>query len=220
MKTRERNVPFHFRPPGSRPVQPVDTPSISLGQAAFNLLSFWVNPELKACALSSLLASLTLDHCVDQTGSKRRSEQLSSGICCQLPPACCAANRTDSRGSHLETSRLGQRLESRLATRLRLSKCCGELVALVDLVCGCVKLCLGELRFSRQARRVLASGLQRLLVVIRVFFFLLASLAFPPFLTTYTQDTFCLFPSLFGLASDPEQVRVAPFLRSVPDFVW
>ena len=165
--------------------------------------------------------------CVIDPGSLRGSDREQTKIrtiiiwyLLSVVSACCAANRTDSRGSHLETSRLGQRLESRLATRLRLSKCCGELVALVDLVCGCVKLCLGELRFSRQARRVLASGLQRHLVVIRVFFFSLSSLAFPTFLTTYTQDTFCLFPSLFGLASDPEQVRVAPFLRSIPDFFW
>ena len=56
---------------------------------------------------------------------------------------------------------------------------------------------------SRRTRRGWSSGLQRLLIVIRVFFFSFPFLAFPTFLTTYTRDTFCLLPPFLTFASDP-----------------
>ena len=56
---------------------------------------------------------------------------------------------------------------------------------------------------SRRTRRGWSSGLQRHLIVIRVFFFSFPFLAFPTFLTTYTRDTFCLLPPLLTFASDP-----------------
>ena len=67
----------------------------------------------------------------------------------------------------------------------------------------CQVVVWSSLYHSRRTRRGWSSGLQRHLIVIRVFFFSFPLLAFPTFLTTYTRDTFCLLPPFLTFASDP-----------------
>ena len=140
---------------------------------------------------------------MDQTGSKRRSELSPSGICCQLPPlaalqtariqvAACWRSKDSAQRHGLED--WDQSTDS-LSGEERVAR--GLSVVLCQVVVW------SSLYHSRRTRRGWSSGLQRLLIVIRVFFFSFPFLAFPTFLTTYTRDTFCLLPPFLTFASDP-----------------
>ena len=161
------------------------------------MLSFWFRPGLKTWRSIFVACVFDLDHCVDQTGSKRRSELSPSGICCQLPPlaalqtariqvAACWRSKDSAQRHGLED--WDQSTDS-LSGEERVAR--GLSVVLCQVVVW------SSLYHSRRTRRGWSSGLQRLLIVIRVFFFSFPFLAFPTFLTTYTQDTFCLLPPFF-----------------------
>ena len=152
------------------------------------MLSFWFRPGLKTWRSIFVACVIDPGSLVDQTGSKRRSELSPSGICCQLPPlaalqtariqvAACWRSKDSAQRHGLED--WDQSTDS-LSGEERVAR--GLSVVLCQVVVW------SSLYHSRRTRRGWSSGLQRLLIVIRVFFSF-PFLAFPTFLTTYTRDT-------------------------------
>ena len=159
------------------------------------MLSFWFKPGLRSILVC---LCLTLDHCVDQRGSKRRSDQSSSGACCQLPRSPARRTTQTQVAACWRSQDSAQRhgLEDWDQSTDSLSG--EERVARGLSVVLCQVVVWSSLYHSRRTRRGWSSGLQRLLIVIRVFFFSLFLPSLP-----HTHETLPSSPSLFDLVSDP-----------------
>ena len=135
---------------------------------------------------------------MDQTGSKRRSALSPSGPLAaqqttRIQVAACWRSKDSAQRHGLED---WDRRTDSLSGEERVAR--GLSVVLCQVVVW------SSLYHSRRTRRGWSSGLQRHLIVICVFFFSFPFLAFPTFLTTYTQDTFCLLPPLLILRAIPD----------------
>ena len=133
---------------------------------------------------------------MDQTGSNRRSELSPSGICCQLPPLAALQTTRNQVAACWRSQDSAQRHGLKDWDQRTDSLSGEERVARGLSVVLCQVVVWSSLYLNRRTRRGWSSGPQRHLIVIRVFFFSLPFLGFPAFLTTYTQDTFCLLPPL------------------------